>query len=129
MRVVIDTNVYISALVFGGIPQQAVRRVMTHPLQIATSHELRDEITQTLTQRFGWQVERVGAAIDFLWQHASWHEPMLVEASRDPKDNHVLGCALAAQAQKVLTGDKDLLVLHPFRGISILTPAAFMSSP
>jgi predicted nucleic acid-binding protein len=39
----------------------------------------------------------------------------------------VLGCALAASAKVLLTGDKDLLSLHPFRGIAILTPAAFLA--
>lgn len=128
MLVVIDTNVYVSALVFGGAPQVAVNRAMTSPWQIATSRELSDEITATLTRRFGWPVERVVMAFSFLWQQATWHVPVPVVASRDPKDNHVLGCALAAKAGFVLTGDKDLLVLHPFQGIAVLTPAAFLAS-
>lgn len=128
MIVVIDTNVYISALVFGGAPQIAVGRAMTSPWQIATSRELREEIMATLTRRFGWPVERVISSLDFMWQQATWHQPLDVSASRDPKDNHVLGCAVAAQTNIILTGDKDLLVLHPFQGISILTPAAFLTA-
>ena len=49
-----------------------------------------------------------------------------VEACRDPKDNKYLELAVSAAATCIITGDKDLLVLHPFEGISILTPADFM---
>lgn len=45
---------------------------------------------------------------------------------RDPDDDHVLGCALAASAKVIVTGDKDLLSLHPFRGIAIVKPAAYL---
>jgi putative PIN family toxin of toxin-antitoxin system len=128
MRVVIDTNVYVSALVFGGRPQAVVSHVMAHPWQIATSEPLRDELMTTLNKRFGWDMPRVDAALEFLWRTAVWHQPVAVVASRDPKDDHVLGCALAAQARLVLTGDKDLLVLHPFRGMAILTPADFLAA-
>ena len=48
-------------------------------------------------------------------------------AARDPDDDAILACALEAQAQAVITGDRDLLVLHPFRGIAILTPAEFLA--
>lgn len=51
-----------------------------------------------------------------------------MKASPDPNDDHILGCALAAGAKIVLTGDKDLLELHPFRGIAIVTPAQFLAT-
>lgn len=49
----------------------------------------------------------------------------LVQICRDPKDDMILDLALAAGADVIVTGDKDLLALHPFRGIAILTPAQF----
>ena len=128
MRVVIDTNVYVSALVFGGRPQVAVNHVMARPWQIVTSEPLRDELIATPNMRFGWEMPRVDAALEFLWGTAVWQQPAEVVASRDPKDDHVLGCARAAEAKLVLTGDKDLLVLHPFQGIAILTPGAFLTA-
>jgi predicted nucleic acid-binding protein len=50
----------------------------------------------------------------------------VVRECRDPKDDKFLELALSAQASCLVTGDQDLLVLHPFRGIPILTPAAFL---
>jgi len=50
-------------------------------------------------------------------------EPLAAPVSRDPDDDHVLACALAARAQLIVSRDQDLLVLHPYQGISILASA------
>jgi predicted nucleic acid-binding protein len=50
-----------------------------------------------------------------------------VKASRDPDDDHILSCTVEAHAQVILTGDNDLLSLHPFREIEILSPAKLLS--
>ena len=127
--VVLDTSVYVSALVFGGVPRAAVERALASPLRIAVSAELKAELVATLERKFGWSSIQVSRACGHLWEGAVWCEPVPVQASRDPNDDHVLGCALAASAGVILTGDKDLLSLHPFRGIAILTPAAFLALP
>jgi uncharacterized protein len=49
-----------------------------------------------------------------------------IQACRDPKDNKVLELAVSGQAVCIVSGDKDLLVLHPFQGISILSPGDFL---
>ena len=51
-------------------------------------------------------------------------QPLPAPASRDPDDDHVLACALAAQAALIVIRDKDLLDLHPYQGIPILPAAA-----
>ena len=102
IRVVIDTNVYISALIFGGKP--------------------------TLTTKFGWPAERAEQVCLNLWHDAYWAlRPYEVEDSRDPNDNHILGCALESHAHTIITGDQDLLVLNPFRSVEILAPAEFLA--
>ncbi len=53
--------------------------------------------------------------------------PLQVHASRDPADDKFLGCALAANATYIVTGDKDLLVLDPWRGIRVVTPRMFLN--
>ena len=50
-------------------------------------------------------------------------EPLPAPVSRDPDDDHVIACALAARAQLIVSRDQDLLVLHPYQGISILASA------
>jgi predicted nucleic acid-binding protein len=52
----------------------------------------------------------------------------MIEACRDPKDNKVLEVAVNGQATCIVTGDEDLRILHPFRGIPILTPAEFLAT-
>ena len=125
--VVADTSVTVSALVFGGIPQAALIKMLRFPCRIAVSTDLQDELVQTLGLKFGWPPERIADACDRLWADALWCVPEAVRASRDPNDDHVLGCAIAAGAQVLVTGDKDLLTLHPFRGIAIVTPAGFLA--
>jgi predicted nucleic acid-binding protein len=51
-----------------------------------------------------------------------------VRDCRDPKDDKLLELALSGRADLILTGDEDLLVLHPWRGVSILTPSAYLQS-
>lgn len=127
--VVADTSVYVSALVFGGVPQAALIKALTVPFRVAVSHALRAELVETLERKFGWPSSRVAHACAHLWGGAIWCEPVAVQASRDPDDDHVLGCAIAASANVLVTGDKDLLLLHPFKGIAIVTPATFLAMP
>ena len=124
--VVADTSVYVSALVFGGIPQNALMQAMSKPCRIAVSKEIEAELLQTLSEKFGWPADRIDYACNQLWTDALWCEPVSVKASRDPDDDHILGCALSANAAFLVTGDKDLLELHSFRGIAIVTPAQFL---
>ena len=71
--------------------------------------------------------DRRREAIELLAAAALWVEPReRVEDCRDPKDNGYLELALAAGASAILTGDDDLLVLHPWRGIQVLRPAEFL---
>ena len=125
--VVVDTSVYVSALVFGGIPRVAVTQAMKPPYHLGVSEEIEDELAETLCNKFGWASERVVDAGKHLWKDALWCKPDKVKASRDPDDDHVLGCAVAGNAQFLITGDKDLLTLHPYGSIAILTPAQFLA--
>lgn len=125
--VVADTSVCVSALVFGGIPQAALEKALNPPYRLALSQNLKDELLETLSRKFGWPAERLSAVSEMLWADALWCEPAIVTVSRDPDDDHVLGCALSARAEIIITGDKDLLVLHPFDAIAVLTPAQFLA--
>jgi putative PIN family toxin of toxin-antitoxin system len=125
--VVVDTSVYVSALVFGGVPRATLHKALRPPYQLAVSREIEGELAETLNQKFGWPEERIASIDALLWTEALWCKPATVEAARDPNDNHVLGCALTAQAEFLITGDKDLLVLHPFGTIALVTPAQFLA--
>lgn len=124
--VVVDTSVYVSALVFGGTPRVAVDVALTVPFRLAVSAELKTELVETLGGKFDWPGERIERSCALLWERAMWCEPVAVQACRDPDDDHVLGCAVAAGAHMLMTGDRNLLLLHPFGSISIVTPATFL---
>jgi putative PIN family toxin of toxin-antitoxin system len=126
--VVADTNVYVSALVFGGVPQAALYRALIPPHQLAISESIREEISLTLRRKFGWAQTRIDAIFCELLRDVVWVTPANVRACRDPLDDHILGCAVAAQASYLVTGDGDLLSLEEYRGIAIVTPVNFLSS-
>lgn len=96
--------------------------------ELVVSATIKAELIETLTTKFGWSARRAEQACRRLWDEACWVvRPQEVQGSRDPDDDHVLSCALGAQAQAIVTGDQDLLALHPFRGVEILAPADFLA--
>jgi putative PIN family toxin of toxin-antitoxin system len=126
ITVVIDTSVYISALVFGGIPRAAVIKAMTSPYHLVVSRSIQIELVRVLANKFGWEEHRILAAQSYLWASASIVVPADLKIARDSNDDHVLGCAVAADAIYLISGDQDLLVLNPYERITILNPVDFL---
>jgi putative PIN family toxin of toxin-antitoxin system len=126
-RVLIDTNVFISALVFGGKPAAVFELIHALGIEIVTSAELESELVETLTRKFGWSRARVHDARDMLLRDAYCADPSpLGRVVRDSGDDHILAAAVAAGADFIVTGDNDLLSLGTFQGIRIIRPSAFI---
>ena len=126
--VVVDSNVYVSALVFGGTPAPILQLGMAGAFQLVVSETIQAEVEETLIRKFRWEADRVAEVSSELWRNAQRVNPTEpVKASRDPDDDHVLACAIEAHAPLILTGDRDLLALHPFRDVEILSPADFFA--
>jgi uncharacterized protein len=127
MTVVVDSNVFISALVFGGKPRRVLATADAGEFTLALSATIQEEVEEVLAEKFRWPPKRIHWACQPLWAIARLVKPSVrLQVADDPDDNDVLECALAAQASMIVTGDKDLLRLSPFRGIRILTPAQFL---
>lgn len=130
-RVVIDTNVLISGLLSTtSTPAQAVDKAVTHAQLVATVETLRELIEKLLAPKFDPYVRRERR--DALLQRVASLVEIVeilqpIRASRDPKDDKFLEAAVNGRADVVVTGDKDLLDLNPFRGIAILTPASYLA--
>jgi putative PIN family toxin of toxin-antitoxin system len=131
MRLVLDTNVVMSGLLWRGKPYQLLQAIRRqHPgLQIYSSPVLLEELTEVISRpAFIKQLALIGKTApevlaDYL-EVVELVEPLEVPAIvRDPDDDHVLACATTAQADLIVSGDKDLLDLHQYQGIPILTPA------
>lgn len=126
MKLVLDTNVLVAALVADGLCRDLVRRrVRAHTL--CTSEALLRELAATLRRKF-----RVNAT-DVPWLEEYRARALVVSPAplpkpvcRDPDDDLVLATAVAAQAEYIVTGDEDLLVLKAYAGISIVTPRHFL---
>lgn len=134
MRVVVDTGILVSALIR---PKGTVGNVL---------HALRDgrfiaiystpmmlEVTDVLDrpkiqEKYHVQPEDIIALINLVRLRGELVIPKdTVTACRDPKDNKFLEAALAGEADAIVTGDDDLLVLHPFEGVDILRPTEFLA--
>ena len=129
-RVVIDTNVLISGLFSTtSTPALAVEQAVTKAQLVATAETLRELIEKLLLPKFDRYVRRERREA-LLQRVASIVEIVevvqAVRASRDPKDDKFLEAAVNGRADVIVTGDKDLLDLNPFRGIAIVTPAAYL---
>ncbi|TCZ63221.1 putative toxin-antitoxin system toxin component, PIN family [Roseicella aquatilis] len=127
---VVDASVVISAALS---PNGTARRALAAArarTTIALSEAVLREIAGVLARpKFARALteERRRETLELLAAAALWIEPReAVRECRDPKDNCTLELALAAGASAILTGDEDLLVLHPWRGIPVLRPAEFL---
>jgi putative PIN family toxin of toxin-antitoxin system len=127
--ILVDTNVLVSALVFGGTPATVLQIIESLGMQLAVSSELEAELADTLADKFGWAAERIAEARNRLFRGSCQVDPPeLTGVVRDADDHHVLAAAAAAEAAMIVTGDKDLLTLGAFKGIRIVTPAEFVSA-
>lgn len=129
MRIVTDTNVVVSGLLWLGNPGRLLEAAAYGRVTLYTSPVLVAELRSTLNYaRLAKYVQRSGLTLDELLTRylnvAIVVEPETVpQIVRDPDDDHVLACALAAQADLIATGDADLLDLKTHQSISIITPA------
>jgi putative PIN family toxin of toxin-antitoxin system len=129
VRVVFDTNVLISALVFGGLPRALLIRVFRGEVTLVTSSVLLNELEEVLVVRFAHDASlarTVRAEIELLAEVVEARE--LARVARDRDDDAVLAAAIAGKASAIVTGDRDLLVLVEHEGFRIVTPRDFASS-
>lgn len=128
IRVVFDTNILISALNFGGVPEALLLAAADGEFSLYSSPALRSELFEVLaTERFSWSEERLRELEHRLafWLLVDPSEE--INACSDPDDNRVLECAIECRATHVVTGDGELLALDPFRGIRIVRAASFLA--
>jgi putative PIN family toxin of toxin-antitoxin system len=128
IRVVLDTNAFVSSILRGGKPRAIIDRIIREEIYGGISQALLEEIEDTLTRgKFNFSGEYVLSAISEI---RNFMIPVIpgttVHASKDSDDDRVLECAFEFKADFIVTGDKHLLQIEDFRGIKIVTPADFM---
>jgi uncharacterized protein len=129
MRLVIDSNVWISALVFGGAPRQAFTQALHSGDSIITCPELYTEVQKTINNKFP---EFLNYYDKFVRLVSTFTDEVrlgsvTIKAVRDPKDDYLLELAVIAKADIIISGDKDLLTLDVFQGVKIIAPSEYLS--
>jgi uncharacterized protein len=130
IRYVFDTNIIVSSLLFAnGNPSRALQHALKTGeilLSLAVLAELSDVLGRKKFDRFLTSEERDEFLETFVERAILVPVTEQVQVCRDPKDDKILDLALNGQAEYIITGDKDLLVLNPFRDVKIITAEEFL---
>ena len=123
MRVVFDTNIFISALaVPGGVAEKAVLRVLEGRDELVISPDIIKEVLTVLSSKFGRDREALSHMAVILSELGDLVQPkQTVRVLRDNPDNRILECASFGKADVIVTGDKEMLRLGEYKGVKIVT--------
>lgn len=130
VRLVIDTNIVVSGFIWGGVPRHLLDLGRNGQALFFTTNVLLDELADVLSRdKFAAMLASQQITPAFLMQRYGMlarlvkPEPIARTVPNDADDDALLAAALAAQANAIVSGDRDLLALHPWRGIHILNAA------
>ncbi|MCL6092801.1 MAG: putative toxin-antitoxin system toxin component, PIN family [Actinomycetota bacterium] len=131
-RVVLDTNVYISALLRGRKPE-IILRLSSPPFKrydLFVSQAIFDEIDRVLREKFNWLPKDIDLEKSRIADWADVVKPTkqvsVIPPDRDDSDNRILECAVKVRADYIVSGDSHLLDLKEYEGIKIIPPAQFL---
>jgi putative PIN family toxin of toxin-antitoxin system len=130
LRAVIDTNVYISAIFWGGKPRTILDMGRDGLLSAFTSPDNEREISDKLSERFHLPHVDVNRIMLDLATFTTPVEPVrkVVLIREDPEDDKFLECAVACRANYVISGDHHLINLKSFENIPVVTPSDFLKA-
>ncbi len=130
MKVVFDTNIFISALVIpGGQAKKAMRRITEGQDTLFISKPIIGEILSALSKKFGRDSEALSRLAVFLSDLATLvHPAKRINVLDDEDDNRVIECAVAGKADVIVTGDKEMLDLKDYLGVKIISLKEYLSS-
>ena len=127
MRLVLDSSVLIAASISrAGVCAELLEDILTHH-ELIISDFIVEEVSRTLREKFKYPKTEIAELCRFLLNAALLVEPTEIDPSacRDPEDVHILGTAVAASADLLISVDKNLLTLVSFQGIPIVKPGEF----
>ncbi|MGH7961915.1 MAG: putative toxin-antitoxin system toxin component, PIN family [Candidatus Binatia bacterium] len=132
LRAVFDTNVVVSAVLLPrSVPRQAFDRVQKYGkvlISAATVDELNEILHRRRFDKYVGEARRLEFLAALIREAELVNVTEVVAECRDPKDNKFLELAISGKATHIISGDADLLVLHPFRGIPVVTPQALIGA-
>lgn len=128
LRVVADTNIYISALNFGGVADDVLALARTEKIRLYIARPILYELQGVLAKKFKWQPAQIRDAVRNIIGYTTLVSPMesVSIIKHDEPDNRILECAVASKADIIVSGDQDLKRLQRYRGIEIVSPREFL---
>ncbi len=128
-RVTADSNIYVSALKFGGKPLTLLEKALEEDIELAISDSILRETLGVLRDKFHRTDEELLADEVYISACTKRVQPIetLTVVPKDPDDNHLVECAVAARSEVIVTGDAHLLSLRSFRGIAIMLVSEFLA--
>ncbi len=134
MRVVLDTNIIISALIWGGLPARLIQAAVDEKITLYTSPQLLSELREVINRPH--LAARLLAKQSSATQALTFYQGLAISVSplttprvvpNDPDDDHVVAAAVAAQATFIVSGNtRDLKPLSSYNGITVLSPRQAM---
>jgi putative PIN family toxin of toxin-antitoxin system len=130
VKVVLDTNILISAFVFpGGQGERALNRIVEGRDQLLISLPLVHELLGVLGRKFGREQEELSRVAVFLADLGEMiHSRQKLRVLDDEADNRILECAMAGEADVIVTGDRAMLKLQSYRGIHIISLSGYLAN-
>ncbi|MFH0715153.1 MAG: putative toxin-antitoxin system toxin component, PIN family [Candidatus Diapherotrites archaeon] len=128
IKAVFDTNVFLSALFWGGMPQQALELALSRKVQGVVSPKILNELEDKLLDKFKFPESRTVEFLKLVSDNFETVKPeqRLKVVKEDPNDDKIVEAAVEGNAKYIVTGDKHLLKLEKFEKIEILTPREFL---
>jgi uncharacterized protein len=129
-HVVLDTNIYISAIFWKGMPHTIVQLAIKQEILAFISQDILDEIGKVLGRDFEYSKTEIKQAIDSLalFTHSVETTERILVVKDDPDDDRIVECAISAGASCIVSQDNHLLKLKEYRGVKILSPKQFLES-
>ena len=123
MRVVFDSNIYISALIIpGNQAAKAILRIVNNQDILILSKTIIDEVLSVLAKKFSRDIEAISRVAVYLNELGEIIYPVKkLKIFKDDPDNRILECAVSGKADTIVTGDKEMLRLKKYKGIRIIT--------
>lgn len=128
-KVTLDTNIIISALIFGGNSKEIIEKINKREFKVYISSQLVSELIEVLIKKFNFSSKMImllEAQIITLFNVV--YPRQNIDVARDEDDNRVLEVAIESNSSIIVTGDKDLLDLKKYKNIKIMNPKDFLDS-
>lgn len=129
IKVVLDTNIFVSSIFWRGNPYKIVEKALDKKIKVYISIEIIKELEKILKRDFEVPEEYIERQINLILEYSEIVEINIKTdvVKEDTEDNKIIECAVSTNADYIITGDNHLLKLKEYKGIKILSPAKFLN--